>query len=173
MASDFWKDEILGGARETLEKVKPLVTQLGMKYVELPDSVTAVGIAVPFSETQYSMLAVMGGGNEGQLYITAGVLRDIQQDRLAILKICNHMVGDNPAYPIYLHDAQIGWDILVSNMFPISLVFDVPKYFANAVRALPIIAESARSTFAEANLGGQPFRWNADDLNRLLTVSTM
>lgn len=165
-------DEFLAAAKASLDRAKALASQVGLKYVELPRPAmpVGVGIAMAFGDTHFVVLSVMGGGNEDQLNITAGVLRDIRQDREKALGLCNGMVRDNPAYPIYLHDAQIGWDILVSNMYPLQLLVDNPTFFANAVRALPIVAEAARSKFAEAELGGQPFRWNGEELDRLLLV---
>ena len=115
----------------------------------------------------------MGGGSEGQLNVTSGILRDIKQDRLTALSLCNGMVRDNPAYPIYLHDAPMGWDILISNIFSIRMLFESPTSFANAVHALPQVADNVRPKFLEAGLGGQPFNWNTEDLNRLLMVSML
>lgn len=99
--------------------------------------------------------------------------RDIQQDRLTALDLCNGMVRDNPAYPIYLSDAPMGWDILVSNLFPIRVLFESPTFFANAVTALPLVADKVRPRFVEAGLGGQPFNWNPENLYRLLLLTTM
>ncbi|HEX5441919.1 MAG TPA: hypothetical protein VFW76_13605, partial [Ktedonobacterales bacterium] len=79
----------------------------------------------------------------------------------------------NPAYPIYLHDAEIGWDILVSNIFPASLLMNNPAFFANSVKALPMMADTVRPEFAEAGLGGQVFNWDADDRQRLFIESMM
>jgi hypothetical protein len=166
-------DDLLAAAKATLERIKSLTTQVGLKYFELPEAPVGVGIAVAFAETQYTVLSVMGGGSEGQLNVTSGILRDIKQDRVTALSLCNGMVRDNPAYPIYLHDAPMGWDILVSNVFSIRMLFESPTFFANAVRALPLVADNVRPKFREANLGGQPFNWNAEDLNRLLLVSML
>lgn len=163
--------DILGAAKVTLERIKSLTAQVGLKYIELPEAPVGVGIAVGFGENQFTVLSVMGGGNEGALNLTAGVLRDIQQDRLKALDLCNGLVRDNPAYPTYLHDAQIGWDVLVGNMYPVSLLIEVPTFFATSVRALPKMADSIRSEFVEAGLGGQPFHFDDDGLQRLLLVS--
>ena len=173
MERDQGSWDLLAAAKETLERIKLLTNQVGLKYVELPEAPLGVGIAIVFAETQYTVLAVMGGGNENQLNVTSGILRDIRQDRLTALSLCNGMVRDNPAYPIYLHDAPMGWDILVSNVFSIRMLFESPTFFANAVHALPIVADNVRPKFWEANLGGQPFNWNAEDLNRLMMVSML
>lgn len=173
MATGQEPEDLLAAAKATLERVKSLTVQIGLKYVELPEAPVGVGIAVAFGGTRYTVLSVMGGGSEGQLYITAGILRDIQQDRLTALGLCNGMVRENPAYPIYLHEAPMGWDILVSNMLSIRVLFESPTFFANAVRALPLVADNVRPKFWEANLGGRPFSWNSEDLNRLLLVSML
>jgi hypothetical protein len=162
---------LLADAHAALERIKSPTIQVGWKYVELPDAPFGVGIALSFGGTQIVVLSVMGGGNEDQLNITAGVLRDIQQERLTALELCNGMVRDNPAYPIFLHDAPIGWDILISTIYRIQLLLDTPTFFTTAVRALPIMADTVRPKFSEAGLGGRSFKWEMEDLSRLLMVS--
>jgi hypothetical protein len=83
------------------------------------------------------------------------------------------MVRDNPAYPIYLHEAEIGWDILVSNIYPVTLLVNNPAFFVNSVKALPMQADILRPEFAEAGLGGEVFTWDADDRQRLFMESMM
>lgn len=171
MANVQEPEDLLAAAKATLERIKSLTTQVGLKYIELPEAPCGVGIAVAFQGAQYVVLSVLGGGSESQLNITSGILRDIQQDRITALSLCNRMVRDNPAYPIFLHDAQMGWDILVSNLFPVRMLSESPTFFANTVRALPLVADNARPTFLEAGLGGQPFNLDMENLNRLLLVS--
>jgi hypothetical protein len=166
-------DDLLAAARATLERIKILTTQVGLTYVELPEFLAGVGIAIGFASTRFTVLSVMGGGSENQINVTAGILRDIQQDRLSALALCNGMVRDNPAYPVYLHEAEIGWDILVSNIFPVSLLINNPAFFVNSVKALPMMADTVRPEFAEAGLGGQVFNWDADDRQRLFIESMM
>lgn len=166
-------DDFLADAKVTMERLKALTIQIGWTYIALQEFSTGGGIAIGFGSTQYTVLSVMGGGNEGQLNITAGVLRDIQQDRLTALNICNGLVRDNPAYPVYLHDADIGWDILDSNVFFVQLLFENPAFFAKSVRALPQVADLVRPTFLEAGLSGQPFNWDEDNRTRLFIESMM
>ena len=118
MATGQEPEDLLAAAKMALEHIKYLTAQVGLKYVELPEAPVGVGIAVAFGGTRYAVLSVMGGGSEGQLDIASGILRDIQQDRVTALSLCNGMVRDNQAYPIYLHDAPMCWDILVENLFP-------------------------------------------------------
>lgn len=172
MANAQEPEDLLVVAKATLGRVKSLTTQVGWKYIELPEPPMPIGVgfAVAFEGTQYVVLSV-NYSLENQLNITSGILRDIQQDRLTALDLCNGMVRDNPAYPIYLHDAPMGWDILVSNVFPVRMLFESPTFFANTVRGLPLVAENMRPKFLEAGLGGQPF--NLENLNRLLMVSML
>lgn len=165
-------DDLLADAKKTMDRVKALTTQIGWTYIDL-EFVTGVGIAIGFGPTQYTVLSVMGGGNEGQLNIIAGVLRDIRQDRLTALYLCNGLVRDNPAYPVYLHDAEIGWDILVSNIFSVQLLLENPVFFAKSVRALPQVADLVRPTFLDAELSGQPFTWDEENRHRLFMESMM
>lgn len=75
-------EDLLAAAKATLERIKSLTTQVGLKYVELPEAPVGVGIAISFSGTKYTVLSVMGGGSESQVNITSGILRDIKQDRV-------------------------------------------------------------------------------------------
>jgi hypothetical protein len=156
-----------------MERIKALIIQVGWTYIELPEFPMGVGIAVGFGPTQYTMLSVMGGGSEGQLNITAGILCDIRQDRLTALNLCNGIVRDNPAYPVYLHEAQNGWDILVSNIFFAQLLLENPVFFVKSVSALPQVADIIRPKFVEAELGGRPFNWDAEDRHRLFIKSML
>ncbi len=166
-------DDLLADAKKNMEQIKALTTQIGWNYIDLPEFLAGVGIAIGFGPTQYTVLSVMGGGNEGQLNIIAGALRDIRQDRLTTLDLCNSLVRDNPMYPVYLHDAEVGWDIVVSNVFFVQLLLENPSFFANSVRALPKVADLVRPKFLEAGLSGQPFSWDEEHRHQLFIESMM
>lgn len=167
-------DEFVALAGQQLERVKVLCTQSGLKYVDLPHVLIGVGIAVGFGQTEYVVLSVLGGGNEGQLKITSGLVNDIKRDRLPALEAANHFTQDNTAYPVYLHDADVGWALLVQQTLPIELLLDVPQYFSNTVRAIPQVVINYRPTVAEKwDLGGRPWEWTAEDHTALLMRSMM
>jgi hypothetical protein len=88
------------------------------------------------------------------LFITAGVLRDINQDRLTVLTMCNARNQGTTAYPFFLHDADSGWDILIQQTFPVQLLLDVPQFFSACLRGVPDVAEEAQEEFLESNVGG-------------------
>lgn len=168
-------DELIALATQQVERVKVLCTQSGLKYAELAPTFMGAGIAIGFGETDYVILSVAGGGNENQLLITSGVLNDITQDRATALEAANYFTSNNSAYPVYLHDAEVGWALLMQQTFPVELLLDVPAFFVNfCVKALPQVTVSYRQTIAEKwDLGGRPWQWTAEDHNGLLIRSMM
>jgi hypothetical protein len=99
------------------------------------------------------------------------VLRDINQDPLTALTMCNARNQGTTAYPFFLHDADSGWDILVQQTHPIQLLFNVPQFFSACLRAVPEVAAEAQEEFLEGNLWGRPYHWNLEDVERLLLRS--
>ena len=162
-------------ARQQIERVKVLCAQLGLKYQELAPTFVGAGIAIGFGETDYVVVSVGAGGNENQLMITSGVLNDIFRDRAMALEAANYFTSNNTAYPVYLHDAEVGWALLMQQTIPVELALDVPSFFVNfCVKALPQVVANYRETAAEKwTLGGRPWQWNAEDHNALLIRSMM
>lgn len=165
-------EELIALAKSQLGRIKALCDQIGLKYVELPDDVFGAGVAVGFGDAGHVVLSVMGGGSESKLMITSGVLKDMKQDRLAALSAANSFTSANTLFPVYLHDAQNGWSLLLQLTYTIDLMLDNPEYFELVVRTAPQICEQHRAEVAEKyDLGGQPWQWTADDLSMLLTKS--
>jgi len=165
-------DEFLGMAAGQLERIKVAVSQLGLKYVNLEPTGIGVGIGISWGDKEYIVLSIAAGGNENQLMMTSGVLQDVKQERLAVLDACNRRNQSNSSYVLYLHDADIGWDILLQNTYPIELLFDVPLFFHSAMTCIPREAQEARVQFAEeCGFGGEAYRWNDEDVARLLLRS--
>lgn len=164
--------DLLAAARLSMSQVRELAAQIGFASTDLDENPAGVGIAIEFGE-QCVVLSVIAGGSEGQLYITTGVLRDVKRERTAILDLCNDMVRDNPAYPIYLHDGEESWDVILSTVYPIRTLTALPEFFQNSIQALPEVAAVARNRFVEAGLGGEPFGSGRSDLDRLLAESIL
>jgi hypothetical protein len=165
-------EELIALAKSQLGQIKALCAQVGLKYVELPDDVFGPGVGIGFGEAGYVVLSVMGGGNEGKLMITSGILKDIKQDRLTALTACNALTSGNTLFPVYLHDARNGWSVLMQLTYTINLLLDNPEYFSLVVRSTPQMAAEHRAEIAEKyDLGGQPWQWTAEDLSMLLTKS--
>lgn len=163
-------------ARAQLGRIKALCSQVGLKYAELPDPVIEIGVgfAVGFGADGYVILSVLAGGNEGKVMITNGLLKDIRQDRLAALNACNSMTSGNSLFPVYLHDAETGWSLLMQLTYPVDLLLGNPDYFAMIVPTTLQVAAQHRADLAEKyDLGGQPWQWTADDLGLLLLKSLL
>ncbi|WP_305784541.1 hypothetical protein [Symbioplanes lichenis] len=167
-------DEIIAPARHQLERIKALCLRTNLKYVDLPSQFVGVGIAIGFGEADYVILSILAGGNENQLMITDGILKNIRRDRVAALEAANHFNQNNTAYPVYLHDADAGWALIMQQTHPIDLLLDVPQYFSSCVRTLPVAVTEYRRTIAEKwDLGGHPWSWTPGDHEALLTRSML
>jgi hypothetical protein len=167
-------DELIALAKGQLGRINALCAQVGLKYTEIPDSFMGAGVGVAFSETDYVVLSVLGGGSEGKLMITCGLAKDIKQDRLAALDASNTFTRNNTIFPVFLHDAKDTWSLLVQLTYTIDLLLDNPDYFAMVVRTTPQVAAQHRAELAEKyDLGGQPWRWTSEDLGLLLLKSLL
>jgi hypothetical protein len=171
---DIDMDELVALAAQQLERIKVHCRQSELKYAELPAELIGVGIAIGFGQTDYVILSVPGGGNENQVMITSGILNNIAQDRLTALEAANFFTQNNTAYPVYLHDAPIGWALLMQQTHPVELLLDMPQYFNSRIRALPKVVREYRQTVGEKwNLAGRPWEWTAEDHKGLLIRSMM
>lgn len=165
-------DPILGRAIAQMDRVKAALAQAGLRFVEIGTGFAA-GVAVAFGDGGYTVLSVMGGGSEGVLNLTSGAARRVSGDRLRILEICNGLTRNNAFFPVYLHDADAGWDVLVQQRFPVGMLLADPAALGSFVAALPVVARSAREKLLEAGLAGQALRWNDEDVRELLIRSVM
>jgi|ERR1035437_5465336 hypothetical protein len=167
-------DELIALAAQQLERVKVACSQLGLKYLELQATFVGVGVAIGFGETDYTVLSIMGGGSEGQLITTSGILKHINQDRPAALEIVNRFNQRNTSYTVYLHDAEVGWSLLVQRTTPVEVLLDSPNFMSSLVRGLPIAVQEFRQELAqETHLGGEPWTWTAQDHSDLLIRSML
>jgi hypothetical protein len=167
-------DEAIALAKTQLDRIKALCAQVGLKYVELRDSPFGPGIALAFSETDFVILSILGGGSEGRLMITCGLLRDIKHDRVTALDASNTFTRNNTIFPVFLHDAADTWSLIMQLTYTVDLLLDNPDYFAMTVRTAPQVAAQHRAELAEKNeLGGRPWQWTPEDLGGLLLKSLL
>jgi hypothetical protein len=157
-------------AHDSLARTTQLLEHLGLQYVSMEPWSAAIGAALAWGETEFLVLSV-SFGSPGTLYITAGVLKDLQQEALPILTLCNQRNQNNPAYCVFLHDAEAGWDVLIQHSFPVQLLLDVPPFFKASLEPTTGAAAEARAEFSELGLGGMPHRWCDEDRKRLLMRS--
>jgi hypothetical protein len=165
-------DELIALAGQQLERVKVVLKQLGLQYVDLEPTFAGVGVAVGFGETEYSVLTVIGGGLESQLIVTSGILKDIVKDRPAALETVNRCNQQNSFSTVYLHDAEAGWALLMQRTTPLEVFLDVPGFLGMTVRTLALAVQELRKDIAgERNIGGQPWQWTEQDRAELLIRS--
>jgi len=142
----------------------------GLQYSSLPRAGLGGGFALAFAPDLIVALAV--GDYLGPLFsISYGVAKDLPRDRARILDLCNRHNQNMTAYPVHLHDAEIGWDILLTLTYPIALFENEPGFVTgwalNAGHATTVA--SVRESLVEAEVSFRPYEWNADDAQRLLT----
>jgi hypothetical protein len=163
-------DDCFGPAINQLDRIKCALSGLGIHYGDLGRGPLQVGVSVVWSETGYLVLSV-AGEVDGLLSITTGLLKDVRHDRLRILELCNTMTRDNATLPVYLHDAQDGWDIHVQQRLQIDLLLSETGFFRACLESLPVAAMEMRSRFHEAGIGGRPYSLTGEDAQRLLLRS--
>lgn len=157
----------------SLDEIRRALAAAGLEYVEAGSFVMGGGVAVAWSEAFYAMLSIANFLDQ-QLNITYGVLRNINQDRLAALEYCNVHNQNFSAYPTYLHDAENGWDILQQNVLPLQLLREAPQFvFGYYLDGSSQTVDDLRAKAVERGLGGEPYRWNSEDVKRLLAKSLM
>jgi hypothetical protein len=157
-------------ARAQLDRLRVVLDGLSLKYVEIEPRMTAVGLAVAFGDAEFSVLSI-SGGNSSYVYVTAGALKDVSHEKLQILEVCNDYVADRAEVPVYLHDADIGWDVLAQATHPVELYVDVPAYFGLILRAVPNAAIGVRQALGAKGVAGEPYKFSEQDLNRLFITS--
>lgn len=153
-----------------MDQVRRLLTGLGIKYVDLAPKVFGLGVGIGY-DAGFTVLSVFAG--QTFVRFTGGVLMDVDQDRLAVLNACNKRTQDLPSFPVFLHDADAGWDVLTATQFPIGILVHAPAFLKDYVEAMAMVSTDARATFAELRVGGNPYEWSGEDLDRLLIRSLL
>lgn len=167
-------DELTGLAERQLDRVKVLLNQLDLRFADLHNKLFGAGVAIGFGQTDYIVLSIMGGGMEGSLLMTSGILNDINRDRLPALDACNSFNKSNSSHTVFLHDAEAGWALIVQQTLPVEVLLDAPQFFDALVRHLPSVAAEYRTTLSENwAIGGRPWQWNNEDLDALLIRSML
>ncbi|MDQ8046184.1 MAG: hypothetical protein REI11_16375 [Patulibacter sp.] len=159
-----------GPSAQALGRLEALMPRLGLSYAgPVPVRMVGTGFGVAWDAGRFVTVSV-GSGNEHFAHITTGALADVSRDqRAGLLEQCNTWNGNLAAYPVFLHDADVGWDVIVQTSYPLPLLEQNPDFFAFMLSGLPDIADRVRGEFAA--FGGRPYQWGDDDLERLLTRS--
>lgn len=166
-------EDLLKPAVNNMGHVRNFLSAAGLQFHDLGTRVFGAAVAVPFGEDGFVVLTIMGAGGENQLLLTAPVLRDVGQDRLAVLDACNSQTRANPSFPTFLHDADAGWDILVQQGYPIQMLGYGADWIEVNVRGSAGVAGAIRDEMWAKGLGGTAYQWSGEDLERLFMRSML
>jgi hypothetical protein len=161
--------DILAATARQMDLVKQWAGRQGYRPVDLPEQAGTVNVGVMFADTAYVILGIMFG--TPSLYITAGALQRIHEDRPPALQAANDWTRGNPAFPCFFADGPQGWDFILQQKLPLGLLIDAPQFVKSCIDLMPEATDKIRASAAELNLGGVPFRWVEDDISRLLVRS--
>lgn len=154
--------------RAMIDHLGQLLDGIGLQYSSLEPHWTGGGHVLAFAEDIVAAVTVnMSLG--GQFSITYGVGRDLPRERCEILEICNRHNQNMTAYPIHLHDADAGWDVLLTLTYPIQLFVSEPAFIEgfSLNASLGDVVRDVRTAFEEAGMPLVPYRWNSEDASRL------
>jgi hypothetical protein len=166
--------DLFGKANAQMDRVKSALGKLALTYHDMGVVVVGVGVCVPFGEEGFTALSVSGGGSEGLLHLTSGVLKNVRQDdKLRILEMCNAETSNNSTFPTYLHAANAGWDILVQQRIWANMLLNDGDAFKAFIQMMPQVAKERRDKFIAAGVVGESYAWNEDDLHRLVARSML
>jgi len=157
-------------AASQLERVKAFLDSQGRKYLDLGECAVGVGLGMCFGEPDICVLSVMVE-MESTLLITSGVLKDVNRDRLAVLDACNSQTRGNPTFPVYLHDAEVSWDILCQMQYPIDFLLSLPDFFLDCIRSVAMAPKTFGPAFNEKGISGELWPWNEEGAPALLLRS--
>lgn len=164
-------DEAERRLADSLNEIRQRLAKANLKYIEAGPFGMGGGVAIAWSETFFAMLSVARYLDQ-QFNITYGVLRNINQDRQGALECCNLHNQQLTSYPAYLHDADNGWDIIQQNVLPLQILREAPQFVLGFyLGGSSKIVDNLRTQAVERGLGGEPYRWNDEDVNRLLAKS--
>jgi hypothetical protein len=159
-------EELLAEPRRRLSVVERLLNELGLAFTPIPDAPVGVGVAVAWPSGFLVISAP--AGSTPTVYVTGGVLRDVEPVELPLLQECNERNAMNPAYCFFLHEADSGWDVIVQHSHLLQIFVDAPAFLQALLEpTLAAIAE-ARPKFTQRGAGGWPYLWDEENRHRLL-----
>lgn len=164
-------DDFIAPVEASMERLRSLLDHEQLHHVDVPGPrLLGRGVALAWSGGGFLTLSIAAGSPHTVL-ITAGVLKDVERDLLLVLEACNYRNQGNAAYLFLLHDADVGWDVLIQHSFPLQLLVDVPPFLQACLEPTTVVAAEAREEFREKGVGGTAYAWNEEDAARLLSRS--
>lgn len=175
MASSSWGPSgqaALAEAGDALRRLQQVLESNGARCTPLPTPAFPCGVGVGLLIGQDMATVSVGFPPESHMAnLTVGVFKDVSQDRLEVLDVCNKCTRNHAGFPVYLHDAEAGWDVLVQVRFLVDQLVDDGDMLIAYLQQLPAAAEHARAEFAAAGVAGERYQADAQDFGRLLIRS--
>jgi hypothetical protein len=162
-------DEAISRNDQVVAELGSLLSRAGLGF-NTPDRPNFMGGGHVLEFADDVIVAVTAQSyNDHQFSITYGIAKDVAQEKLKVLEACNRHNQDLTAYPVLLHDAETGWDVLMKLTYPVQLFRDVPEFVLGWAlnEGMGEMVRSARTRLAEADLVVTPHRWNLEDAIRL------
>jgi hypothetical protein len=166
-------DPFDGAASRQLDRLQEAVRAIGLKTGEVRETPFGVGFGVAWSDTRFSVVSATYEETVGFIYVTAGVLKAVPQARRPLLEVCNGLTRDNPLFPAFLHDAEAGWDVLLSARSPVEVLMSQPAFFRLLLEYGPGTAELALERFAAEGISTAERHTWSEDVPRLIIRSVM
>jgi hypothetical protein len=162
----------LAEAGEALQRLRQVLESRGVQYTALPVPALPCGLGVGLLVGQDLITVSVGSPPDSHMAnLTGGVLKNVAEDRLQVLDLCNRCTRGNAGFPVYLHDAQAGWDVLVQVRFLVDQLAEDGDMLIAYLQQLPGAAENARADFATAGIASERYQADAADFERLLLRS--
>lgn len=167
--SDFMADHFRQ-AEATLQGAKLLLDQAGLNYVDVP-SMFGRSVALSWGDENFVLVSVAGPPNDHSVFLTCPVLGELEQNRTLLLEQCNYFTWSNPAFPVFLHDAEEGWAVLVATSDPAAVFHQVAGLLVSKIQGIRGAASVIRQGFLDAGARGSLWEWRSDHLSSLATRS--
>jgi hypothetical protein len=158
--------DIFTEAKEQIDAVRQWAVERGYACSPLPSHAGCANLGIPLGETSFAALSIMPG--TPSLYLTAGVLHEIRENRRAALEAANSWTRGNPDFPCFFADAPDGGDLIIQVKFPLQVLNDAPDFVQWCIENLELVTSRLRDTATDLGVGGQPFRQVDGDIQRLL-----
>jgi hypothetical protein len=168
-------DDAMARNDQVVAELGSLLSRAGLSF-NSPDRPNFMGAGHVLEFADDVIAAVTAQAyNDHQFSITYGVAKDVAQDKLKVLEACNRHNQGMTAYPVLLHDAETGWDVLMKLTYPVQLFRDVPEFVLGWAlnEGMGEKVRSARTHLAEAELVVTPHRWNLEDATHLHLLSIL
>jgi len=165
--TDFSLPDPLEEAHEAVRQLAEAMQSAELNVAQLPDTGVSSNLLLGFGDDGYVLVTVIGG-NEVTTYLTTGAAADVEHDRLAALEFANARTRENPALPVFLHDAGDGhWDLLVQQSHPTAVLTQNPGFLRGMITANIARTVAVREALAESTVGGRAYEATPEDLQRL------